>query len=983
MWGSFLDKGRELAEKAAQAAAELDKQLNDSVGVAGTTSTTQADSSIIQSSLTTSFFGTTTGNSQDEIDEDDVLNDEDWGEDDDNLNFDQSIDDQQLPVTTSPHEEIPLVEREDEEVENVEDSKNMDVSDNLSEQIFVEGDDNDEKIAQKILDIDLQQNLTETGDSSFPDDVDRDSQNRKDATTDEVDKPELQSVDPTIDDTTQETPAVDDQQENRAIIDNPIESVGDANCKDDDDEFTSAVDNVIVNVSEVTALEFSDLDANDNTIGIDRSDEPAPQETSVYQDMDVSKSNSHLESEEVTEDDNCIDNNKTIEDLVQHDVVEHQVIASTTSDNLSEFMRQQSALTATLENRIEELMTQLEHREMQLVQKSEELIDIQGSFEKERNDFQHKLQSTKEEAKRRLAKAKERVDAVERQIQNVTVVQSGTAEAIAQKDEIIAALRSEGQKLAHKQAEMEKATRTAKAEAREVRTALEETAQLKEDALARIEELSAELEETKEALASARQGESQADKLESELRQVRDESERRQATIISMEQHNKDLKAEIKGLQEELEASRKGAAEESVQERKKLLKEQSELAKDLENTIRVTEREAALREDALRHEIEEIRKRWQDAVRRADTLAIDIQSSTAPLLRQLDSVSKQNRTRASAWAELETQLRSELEENVVTNEKLSKERNEWKSKFTRTERLYIDQEEAVKQMKKDLEEKSTRVTLLENQISKMNTESASLKEQWAEVEKVANEGVSKVRTDMMKTVVENEERYRSQLDLIKSELNTERANRKELEQQVSALLCSAQVLSPQDSPAPTMLVVEETKPRKLLKTEGQASILANTLEGLVDDSDDEHDDADATVNPNAPSNNFGSFAALDQLTSSLKATKNELLVLRNRLADSEKSREELNDALAECRSAKEKLPLFESKVKELTAENNELLQQVNSLREDIAEVKELYRAQLNVLLEEKVIWETNGPHDSPACIEDDQQTLAVHENGDH
>jgi outer membrane murein-binding lipoprotein Lpp len=149
----------------------------------------------------------------------------------------------------------------------------------------------------------------------------------------------------------------------------------------------------------------------------------------------------------------------------------------------------------------------------------------------------------------------------------------------------------------------------------------------------------------------------------------------------------------------------------------------------------------------------------------------------------------------------------------------------------------------------------------------------------------------------------------------------------------------------------------------------------------MEESDDEHDDT--YDNPNSLSTNVSSFAALDQLTSSLKATKNELLVLRNRLAESEKNREELMETLAECRSAKEKLPLFESKVKELTAENEDLLQQINSLREDIAEVKELYRAQLNVLLEEKVTWNTNESHDTleETPIDDDQRTVDVPKNG--
>jgi hypothetical protein len=39
------------------------------------------------------------------------------------------------------------------------------------------------------------------------------------------------------------------------------------------------------------------------------------------------------------------------------------------------------------------------------------------------------------------------------------------------------------------------------------------------------------------------------------------------------------------------------------------------------------------REDALRQELCDMRKRWQDAVSRTETLAADMHESTAPLLR--------------------------------------------------------------------------------------------------------------------------------------------------------------------------------------------------------------------------------------------------------------------------------------------------------------------------------------------------------------
>ena len=96
-----------------------------------------------------------------------------------------------------------------------------------------------------------------------------------------------------------------------------------------------------------------------------------------------------------------------------------------------------------------------------------------------------------------------------------------------------------------------------------------------------------------------------------------------------------------------------------------LRQEKDKLLSDLELKLQISENEAHEREESLRHEISELRKRWQGAIQRADTLNIDLQQSTAPLLRQLESVERQNRVKAATWAEVETKLHSDLEEYVV------------------------------------------------------------------------------------------------------------------------------------------------------------------------------------------------------------------------------------------------------------------------------------------------------------------------------
>jgi TATA element modulatory factor len=373
---------------------------------------------------------------------------------------------------------------------------------------------------------------------------------------------------------------------------------------------------------------------------------------------------------------------------------------------------------------------------------------------------------------------------------------------------------------------------------------------------------------------------------------------------------------------------------------------------------------------------------------------VDVQSSTAPLLRQLESNNKQNRARAAAWAELETQLRTELEENVILNEKLSKERSELKTTCTRLERSTKEFETELKQLKGDLRDKSEKVQKLEHQLGEMETQGAKMKAEWAEVERLANEGVSRVRSEMTRTVVDAEERHRAQMESLEAQLRQERDQRTQLEQRVQGLLDNAGMFVPaadSSETASSLAAVNEAAPKRLQKSQGQAEILAGALGELGGGGDDEHsdvddndDDDDEHAATNGGSGN--SFAALEQLTSRLKATKAELITLRSRLAESEKTREELVQVLAESRHAREKLPLFEARVQELTAENRELTLEVEGLREDVADVRELYRTQLNVLLEAQAAAANHHPP-PPRAIggknENEQPVDAPNEKSHH
>lgn len=327
---------------------------------------------------------------------------------------------------------------------------------------------------------------------------------------------------------------------------------------------------------------------------------------------------------------------------------------------------------------------------------------------------------------------------------------------------------------------------------------------------------------------------------------------------------------------------------------------------------------------------------------------------------------RQNRARSANWAELESRLRSELEESVIQNESLSKDRSDFKAKYTRFERLAKERDDELAAARKTIEEQTTKLSKLESELEKLAEEAEQRQQEYEQVERRASEGVARVRSEMSQTVMDSEERYRGQIDKLERELKTEQEKRTQLEQQVEQLLENAGMMVTGGPQAPET-IRRESKPKKLRQAEGQAEILAGAL-GL-DDSDDETDDeldgfdlertgsgdsGDGATNKRGSTTSVNSFAALEQLTSRLKTSQVELESLRKSLRESEKTRESFVEELAESRHAKEKLPLFEAKVKELTEENREMQLEIMGLREDIGEVKEMYRAQLNLLVEEKV-----------------------------
>lgn len=346
---------------------------------------------------------------------------------------------------------------------------------------------------------------------------------------------------------------------------------------------------------------------------------------------------------------------------------------------------------------------------------------------------------------------------------------------------------------------------------------------------------------------------------------------------------------------------------------------------------------------------------------------MDVQHSTAPLLRQLESTERQSRARATAWVELETKLRSDLEEHVIGLEKLTKERNDLIASDKRSRRLLKEKEEEVASSLETIDTLSTTIETLEHKVGELEEEGKRIKQELVLAERKASEGASKVRNEMLQTVVDSEQRYQSQIDALEEELEGERERRSNIESQLDAL---AEGVAATEFAQPAQL--SPPKEKKLCSAIDQASILHDTLVGFDSDGDEEQGDEDGINISNG--DRGGSFAAMEQLSLGLKGAKVELEALRKQLASSEETRESLVEELGEARGAVEKLPLFEQKVSDLTMEVKLKEMEIQGLQEDIVDVRFLYRTQLDALLEEKVVLSpsTSSPPSMPLKEEKDK-----------
>lgn len=309
-------------------------------------------------------------------------------------------------------------------------------------------------------------------------------------------------------------------------------------------------------------------------------------------------------------------------------------------------------------------------------------------------------------------------------------------------------------------------------------------------------------------------------------------------------------------------------------------------------------------------------------------LSIDLQQCSGPLLRQLESAERQNRSRANAWEELERKLRSDLEESLNENASLSKEKKEMETEMKSLHRELQSKESELETANIRLSDISENLSHANDRYEAAIKELDALQVDFKALEQRCKDKESKIIAEMTVTLRESQERFNDHVDSLEVELRQEREMRQLLEEKIKEMIekaSDAEILSPHST--------GKRLPRNLGKADGQANILQSALMS-IDGNDEDDDDALSNNHNNIGMNNgTNSFAFMEEMTHAVSTAQLEVETLRNQLDESHLRRSEL-----------------ESELNRIREHINDKDMEIRALEDEIVEVRHMFRSQIDALM---------------------------------
>ncbi|UJR27494.1 hypothetical protein I4U23_008778 [Adineta vaga] len=603
------------------------------------------------------------------------------------------------------------------------------------------------------------------------------------------------------------------------------------------------------------------------------------------------------------------------------------------------------------------------------------LTEIEQRTSRLTNEFQQTIEnlSLKIEEQKYVAQERDHLrkqyDTLQKQLSESSTSTGNTMAVLREKEEQIQQLLEEGEKLSKTQ--LKDSTIIKKLRAKEKENDAHITS-----LTTQITKLTSELEETKKSLQEKEENEKQ---FKETMKKLEKSAIHYEKECISIKSLYEDAEEQIRSTKVALENSYKEIAElnktkaateskvvEATLSAEIVLREEIRMAVDKERLISRQEQEKLQmtidelrhsiqrgevqlnrREQVLRQEVNDLRQRLQEAESRNEELTQNISNATRPLLRQIEnlqtsyvtqinSLEKTERQLTDRLAEMQMQYATSVEHERIANETLLETNAKWK--------LADVQLSTLKQDKMRL---TSELDILKMKLT--NFEDAKLRE------KSQIESMQEAFTQQINSLIQ--EKRQLELDA-EVERSKHESDFKKL-QIVHDALKEQQNLYDSNSMHRTNSSLETTlaHQRSRRSSGGQDTPTSFTFE------------RSAFVPTPKPSvyeslRNTGAIAVLESLEAQLKEKEGEITLLQSEISDLERTRESMARELVNLSTENEKLrqqtnnyPVLNEQYKDLERRYDALLtmygekqEEADELRLDLADVKTLYRAQIDDLM---------------------------------
>ncbi|XP_040949644.1 golgin candidate 5 isoform X2 [Gossypium hirsutum] len=577
-----------------------------------------------------------------------------------------------------------------------------------------------------------------------------------------------------------------------------------------------------------------------------------------------------------------------------------------------------------------------------LMNENEQLKAVIEDLKRKSNEAE--MESLQEEYHQRVSTLERKAYALTKERDTLRREQNKKSDAAAllkEKDEIIKQVMAEGEELSKKQATQESLIRKLRAQIRELeeeKKGLTTKLQVEEN---KVESIKKDKTATEKLLQET------IEKHQVELAAQKDFytnalNVAREAEALAEARANNEARTELESRLREAE------------ERESMLVQTLE---ELRQTLSRKEQQAVFREDMLRRDIEDLQKRYQASERRCEELITQVPESTRPLLRQIEAMQETTSRRAEAWAAVERSLNSRLQE---------------------AESKAAAAEERERSVNERLSQTLSRINVLEAQISCLRAEQTQLSRSLEKERQRAAEqrqeylaakeeaDTQEVRANQLEEEIrELRRKHKQELqdalvhrELLQQEVEREKAARADLERTVRVQSTELAPIARHNS-----TLENGSLSRKLSTTSSMESMEESYyLQASLDSSDGFSEKRN--IGETALSPLYMKSMTPSAFESALRQKEGELASYMSRLTSLESIRDSLSEELvkmtAQCEKLKAEaatLPGIRTELEALRRRHSAALElmgerdeELEELRADIVDLKEMYREQVNLLV---------------------------------